>query len=268
MIFEYQDYRTFLKETLAERAKVREGYSLRGFSEKIGVSNSFLSEVLGKKKALSVELAFKIAVKLNLTEAETQYFCFMVQLEQEEDPGFREELSNRLKALNPKRETHDLSVDLFKTIADWYHFAILELTYLTGFRLEAASAAKKLGISKVEAEVAIDRLVRLELLDKEGSTYRKAQPYILTKSQLPNGAFKQHHRQILEKALQCIDSQDPSERMSATDIVPIDSRLLPKVERLSVEFSSAVLRLADKSTVKDSVYALSVHFINLTQKER
>lgn len=174
MIFECQDYRSFLKATLAEKAKSREGYSLRGFSEKIGVSNSFLSEVLGKKKSLSVELAFKIAVKLDLTETETQYLCFLVQLEQEKDPAFREELSKRLIALNPKRKAHDLSVDLFKVIADWYHHAILELTYLPGFKFEAKTVAKKLGITKVEAEIAMERLVRLELLELDDQgRYRK-----------------------------------------------------------------------------------------------
>src|SRR5262245_17800513 len=118
MVFEHLNYRTFLKTSLAERAKEPTGYSLRSFSEKIGVSNSYLSEVLNEKKSLSVELAFKIAVRLHLTEAETQYLCLLVQLEHEKDLDFREELAKRLNELNPKRKTHDLSADLFKVIAD------------------------------------------------------------------------------------------------------------------------------------------------------
>lgn len=265
MIFEHQNYRHFLKETLAERAKAHDGYSLRGFSMKLGVSNSFLSEVLKDKKSLSVELAFKIAVKLDLTEAETQYFCFLVQLEQEKDPKFREELSRRLNALNPRRKAHDLSVDLFKTIADWHHFAILELTYLSGFHLDAASAARKLGIQKVEAELAIDRLARLELLERdEKGRYRKTSSYLIAQSQVPNAALKQYHRGILEKAIESLQLQSPAERMSATDVVPMDSKHLPEIDRLSREFSAAVLRLSEKSAVKDGVYALAVHFFSLT----
>jgi uncharacterized protein (TIGR02147 family) len=267
MIFDHKDYRTFLKTTLTERGKTRDGYSLRGFSGKIGVSNSYLSEVLSAKKSLSMELAFKIAVKLDLTEVETQYLCFLVQLEQEKDPSFREEISKRLNALNPKRKTHDLSVDLFKAIADWYHYAILELTYLTGFRLDAASASKKLGISKVEADVALERLERLELLEKdEKGRYQKTQSYVLAQSQIPNGALKQFHRQILEKAIESLQSQTPKERMTATDVLPMDSKYLPEVDRLSRQFSSAVMKLAEKSKVKDSVYALSVHFFKLSHE--
>jgi uncharacterized protein (TIGR02147 family) len=269
MVFAYQNYREFLKEALAEKAKTREGYSLRAFSQKIGVSNSFLSEVLSEKKALSMEVAFKIAVKLDLTESETQYLCLLVQLEQEKDLEFREVLQKRLTSLNPKRKSHDLTIDLFKVISDWYHFAILELTYLPGFSLDILAVSKKLGISKVEAELAIERLKRLELIEKdERGNYRKSHNYVLAESKIPNNVLKLYHKQILEKAMESILTQSPKERMSATDILPIDSKYLPEVDRLSREFSSAVLRLSEKSKVKDSVYALTVHFFNLTKNER
>lgn len=268
MVYGQENYREFLKTALADRAKTREGYSLRAFSQKIGVSNSFLSEVLNEKKALSVELAFKIAVKLDLTETETQYFCLLVQLAQEKDPEFREELQKRLNALDPNRPTHDLSIDLFKTISDWYHYAILELTYLPGFKLTADSIAKKLGISKIEAEIALERLKRLELIEPDDrGSYKKSHSYLLAESTVPNNALKLFHKQILEKAIESIHSQTPKERMSATDILPIDSKYLPEVDRLSREFSSAVMKLSEKSKVKDSVYALTVHFFNLTQEK-
>jgi uncharacterized protein (TIGR02147 family) len=267
MVFDHKDYRIFLKTTLSEKAESHQGYSLRGFSQKIGVSNSYLSEVLSSKKSLSVELAFKIAVKLDLTEVETQYLCLLVQLEQEKDPSFREEFSRRLNSLNPNRKSHDLSVDVFKVISDWYHYAILELTYLSGFKLDATSAARKLGISKVEAEVAIDRLERLELLEKnKNGRYQKTHGYVMAQSQIPNGAFKQYHRQVLEKAIESLQSQTPKERISATDILPIDSKYLGEVDRLSQLFASAVLKLAEKSVVKDGVYALSVHFFKLSHE--
>jgi uncharacterized protein (TIGR02147 family) len=265
VIFEHDCYRSFLRTELADKAKARPGYSLRAFSERIGVSNSFLSQVLSAKKSLSMEQAFKIAVNLELTDAETQYLCLLVQLAQERDPEFREVLSRRLEALNPGRKTHDLSVDHFKTIADWHHYAILELTYLTGFTLTAASAARKLGIAKAEAELAIDRLLRLELLERgPQGRLRKSRNYIAAESQVPNGALRKFHRGILEKAIASLEEQVPGRRQSATDILSIDSRFLPEVDRLSREFSAAVIELTERSKVKDATYALAVHFIDLT----
>jgi uncharacterized protein (TIGR02147 family) len=259
-----QNYRDFLKATLTEKQK---GNSLTAFSKKLGLSTSFLSEVLNNKKSLSVEMALRIAMKLGLTESETQYFCLLTQLEQEKDAELREEILRRLGSLNPNRPTHDLSLDLFKVIAEWHHFAILEMTHISGFKFGATALAQKLGISKMEAEVAIERLERLELLEQDSKgRYRKAHNYLLSESKAPNAALKQYHRGILEKALESLNSQTPKERMSSTDILPIDSRYLKDVDKLSQEFSSAVFRLAEKSSVKDSVYALSVHFLKLNKE--
>jgi uncharacterized protein (TIGR02147 family) len=268
MIFEHNDYRTFLKNALHEKSKEREGYSLRAFAEKLHISNSYLSEVLNSKKAFSVDLAFKVALKLDLTDLETQYFCLLVQIDQEKDPSFREEFQKRLNDLNPKRKSHDLSVDLFKTISEWYHLPILELTYLPGFKGTPEYVAKKLGISKPEAELALKRLLRLELIEKDAKgKWRKAHNYLLSESSVPNSAFKQYHKQFLTKALESIDNQSPQERISATDVIAVDSKYLPEVDRLSQEFSAAVMRISEKSKIKDSVYALSVHFINLTKSQ-
>jgi len=269
MVYEHADYRTFLKTTLAERAHRLPGYSLRSFSQKIGVSNSYLSEVLSAKKSMSVELAFKIAVKLDLTDAETQYLCMKVQLEHEKDPELREKLEKRLRDLNPNFVTHSVSTDIFKVIADWYHFAILEMTALPTFTPDAAYIAKKLGISKIEAEVAFDRLLRLRLLERtpEGKV-RKTHEHVLAQSKIPDQACRHFHRQVLDRAIESLQAQTPKSRMSATEILAIDSRYLSKVDRLSQEFSSAVWELSENSKIKDSVYALCTHFFRLTDRDQ
>ena len=266
MIFEHSCYRSFLKTTLSSRAKHQEGYSLRAFSERLGISPSFLSEVLNAKKALSVELAFRLSVNLDLTEMETQYLCLLVQLEQEKDPLFREKLNKRLADLNPRRPAHDVSADLFKSISEWYHAAILELTYVPGLTLSPASIAKCLSISKVEAEVALERLVRLELLEPDATSgYRKTHNYVYSEAHVPTAAFREFHAQVIAKASAALQAYTPTERLSATDVLALDSRHLDKVDRLSREFSSAVMKLAERSKTKDSVYALSVHFFPLTK---
>jgi uncharacterized protein (TIGR02147 family) len=268
VIFEHQDYRSFLKATLSDRTASSSRYSLRAFADKLGISTSFMSEVVNSKKNLSVELAFKIAIKLELTDLETQYLCLLVQLEQEKDPLYREQLIQRLNDLNPTRKGQDLTVDLFKSISEWYHSAILELTYLQGLKLNAASAARKLGINKSDAEIAIERLIRLNLLERdENGRLQKVHSFVYSETQIPNSAFKSFHSQILALAAAAVQKQTPSERISATDIMAIDSKYLGQVDRLSREFSAAVLKLADKSKVKNHVYALAVHCFRLSRKE-
>ena len=263
MVFVQQDYRSILKTVMAAKGDGREGLSLRSLAAKLDVSTSFLSEVISAKKSLSVDLACKIAIRLNFTALESQYFCLLVQLEQEKDPVFREKLLERLNELNPRRKSHDLSADLFRSISEWHHGAILEMTYLQA-PLTAESVATRLGIPKIEAELALERLLRLELLEADAKgRLRKSHNHIQTESKIPVSAFKKFHGQILSKASGALQTFTPSERMSATDVVAIDSKYLSHVSRLSEEFSAAVLKLAERSKFKDNVYALSVHFFPL-----
>lgn len=264
-----QDYRSVLKNALVAKDEGRENLSLRALSKKLEVSTSFLSEVLNGKKGISVELAFKIAIKLNFTNVETQTFCLLVQLDQEQDPAFREKLLERLNDLNPQRKTHDLSADVFKSIAEWHHAAILELTYLMGFRSTPESIASYLGISKTDAELAVDRLERLELIERDSrGQLKKTHNYLKTEAKVPVAAFKTFHAQVLHKAAGALQTFAPNERVSATDVLAFDSKHIDRVSRLAREFASAVLKLSERSKVKDSVFALSTHFFPLTQKER
>jgi uncharacterized protein (TIGR02147 family) len=267
MIYEHKDYRAFLKSELADRAAQNKQYSLRAFSKKLGVSSSYLSEVLQNKKSLSVDKALEIATNLGLSGTESHYFCLLVQADLLRGSEASQSIEAQLQTLNPHRKTQDLSLDMFRTISDWYHFAILELTFLEDFKVTPLSAAKKLLITKAEAEVAIDRLLRLELLEKDQrGNLRRTEDYTLAQSYVSNQALKSFHTQLLNKAIKALVNQSPSERISNSDIVAIAPENIAKVRKLSDQFTEELLKLADRSKNRSSVYCLSVHFFNLTSK--
>ncbi len=167
MIYEHKSYRSFLREVLADRTNKNPKYSLRAMAKNLGFASSSLSEVMTGKSGFSLPSARKIAAKLELSSEETEYLCLLVQLESSEDPEIRESLLTRLTSLMPKKlMIHDLGVDHFRQISEWYHSAILEMAELYHFELSPIKVAKRLGISKIEAEVAIERMFRLGLLKK------------------------------------------------------------------------------------------------------
>jgi uncharacterized protein (TIGR02147 family) len=228
-----------------------------------------LSEVLQGKKSLSADASLKVALRLELNETESRYFCLLAQVESEKNPTYRETLEQKLKALNPKRKTRDLSLDVFRAISDWHHLAILELTYLTAFELTPKSAAKRLGISPIEADAAIERLLRLELLKRdENDILRKSTDYVIAQSPETNSALKAFHAQTLEKAMGALKAQDPNERVSSTDVVPFDPKYIPEVRKLSDQFTSELIKISEKSKQKHQVYCLAVHFFNLTKNQK
>ncbi len=58
----------------------------------------------------------------------------------------------------------EMDLDVFKVIADWQHFAILNLTQVEGFKSEPRYVAKRLGLSIHTVKRCVQRLQDVGLL--------------------------------------------------------------------------------------------------------
>src|SRR4051812_29822627 len=117
-VMSHHNYRTYLRELLAERASRNPRYSLRSMAENLAVAPSFLSGLLKGQKNLSLKTSLKIARRLKLDSDESEYFCLLTQLEAAREPIARENLLNRLQHYNRGVEVNDLTVDRFKMISE------------------------------------------------------------------------------------------------------------------------------------------------------
>ena len=92
-----------------------------------------LSLVLNRKKGISVDVAASIAERLRLADAEASYFgsrpaSMPRRIAASASPSIA---CNSFRARAP---FSTLQEDVFHAISDWYHFALFELTAVTGFR--------------------------------------------------------------------------------------------------------------------------------------
>ena len=268
MIYEHTNYRTYLKAWLAGKIAENPAFSLRAMARKCGVAPSTLSEVLKGVKNLSSEKAMRIAEKVGLHADEQEYFCRLVQFESTKSPEARSALFTKLQtqAQTQRSTVNDLSVDVFKVIADWYHFPILEMTGLANFRFTPPNIAKRLGITTLEAEVAIERLTRLELLEQDAKKqYRKTNSRWVAQAQKPNESLRQFHRQMLGKAIESLSTQTPKEKVVGSETFAIDTRQVEEARKITNEYFDRMVALSDRAKNRDEVYHLGVQFFKLTQ---
>src|SRR5262249_22825715 len=156
----------------------------------------------------------------------------LVQFESETDPRARDILLqklNRVRAPHVKRPFNDLTVDQFKQISEWYHSAILELADVADFEFTPANIAGRLGISKLDAEVALERLSRLELLHRdENGKWKRIEGDLLFTSPVQNAALRSFYRQMMEKASEALEEQTPDERVSGYETLTFSKEALPE----------------------------------------
>lgn len=268
MILEHDNYRNFLKCELADRITKNSSYSLRAFANHLGLSAATVSLVLAGKKNLSQESTFQVASKLQLGSVESEYFNLLVQLETTKNPELKEQIIERLSVMNPKKKRTDLSVDFFRVISDWYHYAILMLTEIKSFEFSPANISKRLGINRFESEAAMERLQKLELLEKDPKNpkrYRRVKGDIVYRPDESNQALKKYNKQILEKAIESLETQNAQEKVIGSEVIAISQSQLKEARHIMEEFFAKMLTLAKNTDKKTDVYCVGVQIFNLSK---
>ena len=267
MVFEHDSPRTFLKAVLLERIQKNPRYSLRGMAKQVGLSPSSLSDVLKGKKRLSVLSASRVAEKLGLRAREREYLILLVQLDKAAPQESREMFLRRLRQLNPKRPVHDVSLDSFRAISEWFHLPMLELSRIEGFDLEPRTISRALGISIPEAEAGLDRLIRLgHLIKNPDGTWQKSLNHWVASSRDPHEALRKFYRQMLDRASESLEAVRPTERVTGSETFPMDSSLIEEARELSEEFFSRLVELSARSSKRDTVFHAALHLFPVTRR--
>lgn len=250
------DYRSILTAELLKRVKENPSYSLRRFAQQLEVSPATLSGVLSGKRRLSLTSAAKITDKLNLPPSDAARFFQAVA----------SHLANADVGSPPPPNYTTLSEDVFRTISDWYHYAILELTYVKGCQNDPRWFARKLGIETAQAAEAMDRLINLGLLEIKKDQIRKVEASITTPSGVPSKAVRSRHKQILQKAQESVETHSLDERDITSVTMAIDPTLLPEAKKRITAFRR---ELCDFLTTgnRRQIYELSIQLFPLSSGE-
>ncbi len=271
-IFDFNDPVDFLNVSLKAIQRSNPQFSMRAWAKQLGLSHvAMLSMVLSKKRRLQPSLANKISQHFiksgRFNETEARYFEMLVLFANAasfEEKAFYQKI---LSSLTPAKEFSTLQLDQLRTIADWYHIAILEMTFLKDFKPDSRWISLRLGNSVNQGQVreAIDRLLRLGLLEKSpDGNLKKTSARLATPSDIPNQCLRKHHREMIEKSIQALEEQ-PLEKRDITGHTLVISRdKIPEAKKMIRDFR---MKLAEflENPQGDSVYQINVQLFDLLE---
>jgi uncharacterized protein (TIGR02147 family) len=232
-----------LNLTFNKRRSLNAGYSRNAFARDLGVSPTALSQFLSGKRNLSKANIQRIIKSLDLP------------------PEFHEQLSHEVI---PFPDATTIKEDTFALIADWYHYAILNLTEIDNIT-GASQLSARLGISEEVANSAVARLLNLGFLRKSGEGYKRIQKSLDTGSDFPSEAMRQHHREKMELAIQDLEHGKMSERDISSLTVCFDMEKMPLLKTEIMRFKKRVAALCGPENASE-VYGLNVQFFPLSHR--
>lgn len=236
---------------------------MRAFARDMGMSAPAMSRVLNEKQGLSETAANRISLKLGMSASERTYFLALVRSEHSRSYLGREAAKSELTLLKKRIDT--LDADKFRAIADWFHFAILELVAVQSFKKDPAWIARALGINIIQARSALDRLLRLGLLKVKDGKLICTGANAANPDGRPSLAVRKFHSQILSRATRALTSQNVEEREFFNLVIALSERDLPVAKQMIQEFGEYFRKNVQKSNPKTRVYNLSLQFFALQE---
>lgn len=249
------NFRSFLQEMLVERCRSNPNYSLRSFARSLQVEPSALSQMLNGKRPITDKMKLRLGSALGLSVEKIH------KMPSSED----------LTSLRAAPEFQQMTLDSFAVISDWYHYAILELTHVEGFKSEALWISQRLGITKSEANIAIERLLRMELLkpDAKGKWLDTSENGELTHltPAVTSDAARKYQCQLLELSKRSVQEVPVSKRNHTSATMCFDTEDMAIAIDAIAKFRRSFAREFQPQKAKD-VYQLQISFFPLTtQKE-
>jgi uncharacterized protein (TIGR02147 family) len=268
---------TILQDHFERRQRLNARYSIRAYSRDLGVSPSFLSQVLSEQRGLSLDKAQGIAKKLKLRGDDYDFFCAQAVA------AFARTATQKTRAKLVARTAEQeltavrLTKEQFTLIADWHHLAIFQCLFLGGYSALCAAApeaevlSRLLLVSREEIEAAIARMVRFGVIRpaKDGTRHEPVTETIRVPDQAPSASIRKFHSQIIEKSLIAMQSQPVSERFYNTTTLTIARGDLPKIQEEYQAFFKRMVQQYSKrpesEPAGDAVYAFAAQLFCLTR---
>ena len=267
-IFEYSDYRRFLRDFYRARKASEAGFSYRLFSRraKLGSPN-YLKLVIDGERNLSPKMARRFGEACGLEGDALECFEALVSCVEAADPAERERSRKRLARFRQRRQVHRIAEDRAAYYSSWYVSVIRELCVCPGFRESPAWIAKQLvpRIRASEARRAVELLLRLGMLvrDEEGRL-RQSEALVTSGAEASRSLVAEYHRVMMRHAGESIDRVPREQRDISSLTVALSAEGLERFKKRLQEFRRELLAMSAEEPVPARVVQLNMQLFPLS----
>lgn len=268
-VFEYTNYRHFLKDYYEER-KAESGFTYRDFSELTGMnSSSWLLHLIKGAKNLSQDTAQRIAKALKMGKAEAGYFELMVPFTQAKTSEARDRIYQRMLGLKRKLRIAKLGEEQYDYYTKWYHPVVRSLVTKVDFGTGPGGAPdfSRLArclvppITPAEARKSVKLLEKLDLIVQgPDGRWRQKNAMVSTGDELASLNVANYHKQVSRLAEAAHDRASREERDISALTLGISEETFGAIKSRIQSFRKEVMELALASQSADRVYQLNFQF--------
>jgi uncharacterized protein (TIGR02147 family) len=272
-IFNYSDYRLFLKDYFEESKKTCHAFSHQYFARKAGIrSSGFMLHVIKGQRNLTQAVLHKVAHAVGLNSLQTEFFEALVnfnQAKQQRDKDYYlQKMMERRRSIKTMH-IEDKQVEFYK---DWRHSAVREIIPVLGKNATPAIIAKSLvpQISAAQVRDSLKLLLELGLVRKtDDGHYDITHQYIEGNDPVHRTAIVQFQRQMLGLALQSWDNCPTAETSAHTLTLAMSEKLAQELrEDIELFKKKLVEKVLAEKEPPERLYEVTMNYFPLSKRKK
>jgi uncharacterized protein (TIGR02147 family) len=269
-IFDFTDYRLFLRDYYAQAKRQHRGFTYRSFAQLAGTPPSLLKDIISGRRRLTLATARKFGSAMKFSGRQQHYFEVLVHYCNETDNTRRNEFFDKIVQLRGRAGIHFLGEEHYSFFQHWYHAAIRELVTLPEFREDAEWIAEKLHPSITPAQVrkAIKTLCDIGLLQRREGRLVQSDGLISSEYEMSSSVVRGFNRQMIENSLAAMEDVPVARREISGLTLGVSRMAYDRIKQRIRLFKEELLRMAaDDTSSTETVCQFNVQLFPLVEEE-
>jgi len=266
-IFDYLDYRAFLKDFYEEQKSCNNFFSYRYMGKRLNLDAGFLVRIIQGRFHLADSKISKVTALCKFNQKEADYFETLVRFSkartEKETKLYFEKLLSMKQVCSSRME--EFQYEYYKK---WYYSAVRALIDCSDFRGDYKDLASRPSppISVKEVKKAVTLLESLDMIKKNAEgRYILSDAHITTGKEFHSLAVRNFQKDTINLAAESLDRHNKTERDITSLTLSLDREAMEDVRELAREFRRAVMKRIDEVPEPERVYQLNIQLFPMSE---
>jgi uncharacterized protein (TIGR02147 family) len=270
-LFDYLDYRQFLRALFEEKKRENIGFSHRSLMNKLSLqAPGHMLFIMQGKRRLTTAIALRLASYLKFSKREHRYLLALVRYSDARTPAEKQYAFEELLQLRQHPST-PVPPDSYRFYEKWYYSvvrAVLDVERIND-DYQRLAALLRPAITVAQAREAVELLLELGMIVRdETGVLRPAHSAISTGDAWQGAVIHNLQRQFIELSKESLDRFDKKERDISNLTITVSGQTYDLIKKKVAELRSQIMAMACADTAPDNVLQVNIQLFPLTEPRK
>jgi uncharacterized protein (TIGR02147 family) len=266
-LFDYLDYRQYLRAIFEEKKRENTGFSHRSLMEKLSLqAPGHMLFIMQGKRRLTSSIALRLASYLKLSKKESRYLLSLIRYSDAKTPAEKQYTFEELQQLR-QHSSVLVAQGLYRYYEKWYYGAIravLDVERITD-DYQALAALLRPAITPTQSREAVELLLNLGMIVRdETGVLHPANSSITTGDVWQGAVIHNLQRKFIELSKEALDRFEKKERDISNLTVTVSEESFEIIKKKVAELRSQIMAMACAEQTPDKVLQVNIQLFPLT----